>query len=493
MSDVRRAWDAAVDAGDVRAMRALLSPDAMGDTGAHVACVRSLRTTGKTDVDRSSLVHAPMASVVSAPACTALHVAMRKGYTDAIALLLQAGADPNVLDINASTPLYMGAANPRRYAELQLLLEYSANVHLLQNGETVLHRATKAGHATLVELFLQFGSCPNMLNKAWETPLHVAARKQEHGIVALLLQYGANANVFDNTGTPLLLQAIANGNDVLARLLLDGGADCNLRDARGHTSMHAAVASSQHLLVRKMLQHHDGDVNLRDKRSIGVSSLELALQRHDTAMVHILLASDTVSTETRLRSLRVAIELHSVVLARLVIANHARLCNEAGHTALHVAALCGGDVAMATMLREMGVPLNTPDKMGCTPLAYVAQRRHVSLFKHLAATGAVIVTWPLVAQDKYRTSLWPWLLECSRHSLASLLDAVAPLLATTALVRVLAVLLDNAFTSAGLAVVELCLHSALSRRREIVDAMYTWAVAQRRGYLVKCFADLRTF
>ncbi|KDO26694.1 hypothetical protein SPRG_20494 [Saprolegnia parasitica CBS 223.65] len=467
-------------------MQALLSSTAMADTGAHMTCVRSLRATDKTDIDRSSLVHAPVATEAPSTTSPALHIAMRKGYTDAIALLLLAGADPNVLDTNGWTPLYMGAANPRRYAALKLLLEFSANVHLLQNGETVLHRATKAGHATLVELFLQFGSCPNMLDKAWETPLHIAARKQEHGVVSLLLQYGANANVFDSSGTPLLLQAIATGNDVLARLLLDGGTS--------ETPMHAAVASSQHLLVRKMLQQHGGNANLRNnKGSIGFSSLELALQRHDIAMVHVLLATDTISIETRLRSLRMAIELHSVVLARLVLANHARLCTKAGHTALHMAALCGGDVAMTTMLREMGTPLNAPDKMGCTPLAYVAQRRHVALFKHLATTGAVILSWTSIAHDTYCNTLWPWLLECSRHSLTGLLDAVAPLLENTPLIPILAVLLDNAFISASLAVVELCLHAPLSRRREIVDVLYTWAIEQRHGYLVKCFADLRTF
>ncbi|OQR84485.1 hypothetical protein ACHHYP_13330 [Achlya hypogyna] len=501
------AWEAAVAEGDTATMRTLLYDDdseapAYGYTqvleaksGATVDRLRRLRTmTRIVKGHRSGLL-----DEILVDGGAALHSAVRKGHTDAVALLLHAGADPNCLDGNLWSPVYAAAANPRRWAVLTLLLQFGADLHCLQNGETPLHRATKAGHASLVELFLRFGSSPNMLDKE---SLWFGLADATNYVAALLLQYGANTNVFNSRGATLLQVAITSGDDAMARLLLRSGADCNLRDAKGQTSLHVAVACGQHGLVQYMLASHQANPNLLDKISMGHSSLQVAIYRDDTRMVELLLGHGGLSQQTRLAGLRTAMELHAVAVARLIVANHQRLRNKAGQTAMHFASVYCSDGAMVDMLLDMGVAINAQDDMGFTPLMYTGQRSQPELFRLLMTKGAVMLSWPIVAADqsKYHTAVWPWLLECPAAAIADLATQLRPLLQVQSPVSttgtndayatdVLVLLTYNAFPCGILALVDACLRRRQCRLQasEIICA---WALGQQHCYLAKCFWDL---
>ncbi|WP_256803053.1 ankyrin repeat domain-containing protein [Rodentibacter pneumotropicus] len=70
---------------------------------------------------------------------TPLHYAMRGKNVDAAIALLNAGADPNIPNIDNVTPLSLIGYLPNRLDILELMLEKGANVnHLINEGETIL-------------------------------------------------------------------------------------------------------------------------------------------------------------------------------------------------------------------------------------------------------------------------------------------------------------------------------------------------------------------
>ncbi|XP_053684663.1 ankyrin repeat domain-containing protein 54-like [Sabethes cyaneus] len=58
---------------------------------------------------------------------SALHIACSRGFTDAVRLLLENGANPNIRDLNRNTPLHLAACT-ENIAIIDLLLKYGTDV-----------------------------------------------------------------------------------------------------------------------------------------------------------------------------------------------------------------------------------------------------------------------------------------------------------------------------------------------------------------------------
>lgn len=94
---------------------------------------------------------------------TPLHIAAREGHDESIRVLLQAGADVNVLAVETNnyesaygwTPLHLAVMNGKA-STVKLLLEKGANVNAADKGGklTPLHYAAWAGDAELVKILL---------------------------------------------------------------------------------------------------------------------------------------------------------------------------------------------------------------------------------------------------------------------------------------------------------------------------------------------------
>ncbi|HTX92991.1 MAG TPA: ankyrin repeat domain-containing protein [Anaerolineales bacterium] len=77
---------------------------------------------------------------------TPLHSAVSGGYIDIAYRLLEAGADPNVQQVDGLTPLHYAAQNGQ-VDMIRILLEYGANLPVQdKNGKTALDLATEKGH-----------------------------------------------------------------------------------------------------------------------------------------------------------------------------------------------------------------------------------------------------------------------------------------------------------------------------------------------------------
>ncbi|KAK6096423.1 hypothetical protein MT418_003258 [Batrachochytrium dendrobatidis] len=135
-------------------------------------------------------INAPL----TATGISALHVAVSKGFTEAVKLLLGTpGIIVDITDHQKETPLFKGSYRGMQDA-VKLLIDAGANV-LYQDsqGWTSVHNAASQGHKEIMQLLI--ASCPSCVNAQSSTgftPLMSAAAHGHELIVEMLLDYQAD-------------------------------------------------------------------------------------------------------------------------------------------------------------------------------------------------------------------------------------------------------------------------------------------------------------
>lgn len=123
---------------------------------------------------------------------TALHVAARSGADGAARALLEAGARPDLLDGNDSTPL-LWAIQLHHPDVAETLLTAGADVFAADaNGRTALHLAAERGEAALLKRILEAGAEVDRPDAHGWTALFFAAASGNVGAVQVLLDAGAD-------------------------------------------------------------------------------------------------------------------------------------------------------------------------------------------------------------------------------------------------------------------------------------------------------------
>lgn len=231
-------------------------------------------------------------NVRNAEAFTPLHVAAF-GNTDPvlIRLLLQAGADPNAGNVYGVTPLHTAVVSNQNPVATALLLDAGAD----PNAHSVIMRtpldisiASNTNPAIIV-LLLDAGADPDAPGVFSATPLHVAASDNTNPeTISLLLDAGAELDARTEYGaTPLHNAASRNTNpDVIARLL-DAGADPNARGILDLTPLHAAASDNTNPDIAALLLGSGADPNARDGE--GNSPLHFAARSNRNPDVMTLL------------------------------------------------------------------------------------------------------------------------------------------------------------------------------------------------------------
>jgi ankyrin repeat protein len=123
---------------------------------------------------------------------TALHLAAFSGSADAVRLLLDRGADPNLRARTRfrNTPL-QAALLPGQYETAKLLLERGADPNVRQaKGFTPLQEAALLGRRDLVDLLLAHGAEPNSRADDGRTAVTEALRGRHADLAAYLKSKG---------------------------------------------------------------------------------------------------------------------------------------------------------------------------------------------------------------------------------------------------------------------------------------------------------------
>lgn len=162
---------------------------------------------------------------------TVLHAAAAAGEAEAVAVLVDMGADTSAADARGRTP--MDVARDKGYQEV---------VEVLERWELVM-TAARRGDLQSLESLLSKRAGVRGRDQYGLTALHLAAVKGHCDAIALLAGSGCmDVESEDVEGHRPLHLAVEGGHAEAVELLLDMGADVNARTRRGATPLQMAEA-----------------------------------------------------------------------------------------------------------------------------------------------------------------------------------------------------------------------------------------------------------
>lgn len=191
--------------------------------------------------------------------------AAARGSAAIVALLLAHGAPLNALEErhlhSEGGSALIAAAHGGHLEALSLLLEAGADTELLtDHGETALSRAAAEGHLAVAELLLDAGAAPNRpVGFDGKTALMVAAEWRREELVSLLLARGADPTILSSDGRTAVHFAAGlgygQGNAVsIVTKLLEAGCPANLRGEGAETALFPAARFESADVVRSLLE-----------------------------------------------------------------------------------------------------------------------------------------------------------------------------------------------------------------------------------------------
>lgn len=305
---------------------------------------------------------ARMMEHVDSEGWTALRSAAWGGHSQAVRLLLEAGADVDGCDGEGRTAVRAAAWGGHEETVLTLL-DYGARVDKADSkGRTPLIAAAYMGHHEAVEILLDHNADVNLADGDGRTALSVAALcaptaagvKSYGEVVCLLLERGADPGHRDHDGmTPVLLAAY-EGHEDIVELLLEAGADVD--ETAGPNGSSPSAAAVTPLLAAAAMGH----------------------MKTVSRLLFWGAAVDAIDCEGRtalcLAAARGSAEVVRALLDRGLDENHK---DDLGWTPLHAAA-CEGHRAVCAALTERGsmARVGEMDIEGRTPLILASQEGH---------------------------------------------------------------------------------------------------------------------
>jgi uncharacterized protein len=391
--------------------------DDLGTTPLHLACTNR----------SAAMVERLLAAGADARAAlqngeTVLMTCARAGGAGAVKALIGRGADVNAKEHAHQQTALMWAAAERHPDVVRLLIDAHADIRarsaiypqtvvgeqtqragreelnytVLRGGATPLLFTARVGDLDSARLLLDAGANPNDAQPDDVSALVLSAHSGHGRVAALLLAYGADPNALDS-GYTALHAAILRSDLNLVRVLLEYGADPNLRITKG-TPMRrdttdwnlpaTLIGSTPYLLAARFLEP-----DIMRRLAGGGADLRLTMPNGADA---VMLAAGMGSSRTASRRGIERIDFGKVepesraaetVAAAVELGGDLTAANQAGDTALHVAAALGYD-SVVQRLVERGAGVNVKNRRGVTPLAAATFGSLVGRGRAAAPAGA---------------------------------------------------------------------------------------------------------
>lgn len=209
--------------------------------------------------------------------------AERKGHQEIVDILARVSGNGNV-NVRWPPESLSAAIEVRDVARLNEILqrEESDRERLLArndgSGLTPLARAAQSGHVPLVRALLDAGA--DVAVGGAKTPLYAAAEARHARVVEALLEAGADVNAAsgDRARTPVMAAAAA-GHPALARLLIERGADPKIVDSDGKDALWHAASAGQEQTFALLLPH----IKVADRKPATVELAAYVEQRRKMA------------------------------------------------------------------------------------------------------------------------------------------------------------------------------------------------------------------
>lgn len=367
----------AAKAGDVTRLRRILQEDpeaiesrveAGRPTPLHIAA-----GYGREDAVAFLLEQGADVEAQTAQSHTPLHYGVSSGQSGVVELLLEAGAPRSVRDYQERTALELAREEPALQHLLPLFPEYADTAEEASEDVDLprLHQLAREAALERVQGWVE--AEPEDLERTdvhGRTPLHLAVMHGRTEIASYLLEEGANPHSMDEDWRTPLHEAVAGGYKEIVDRLLAERAPVNARDSQGRAAMHVAAENGSVPLLRKLAQAA-GAYEARD--SDYLRPLHLAVRNGHREAVEYLLslgASIDVRDIHGRSPLYWAVYKGHASIGRLLLEREPVIEGDNNNTTpLHIAAAYNF-TNIAELLLEHGADVYAENRGGRTPLDY---------------------------------------------------------------------------------------------------------------------------
>ncbi|MDR0602342.1 MAG: ankyrin repeat domain-containing protein, partial [Treponema sp.] len=339
---------------------------------------------------------------------TILHLAARRGNTEAVRTILEEGSPLDIRDNNGKNPLDLALERPGSfshmecaellilqgaYSDLPLFAFFAPAVRVINynvrgaDGSAPLHAAAREGYTGFISFLIAKKADVNIKNASGTTPLHEAARSGNILAMNLLLDEGADVNAQDAKGNTVLHVAIPEAvHREAISLFLSRGANPNIRDVHGESPLHIAVTLNRGPDIIQTLLGGGSDTSIRNID--GKTALYLAIEESRAAGVTPLLSygSDIFAADNEgITPYEKALRDRSPLLDALITEDTVQKSDSAGNTLLHITIRNHGDAKTAGLILDRKAMVNVRNKEGDTGL-------HIAVRQNEEETGSLLLS-----------------------------------------------------------------------------------------------------
>uniref|UniRef100_A0A4W6FSJ4 Tetratricopeptide repeat, ankyrin repeat and coiled-coil containing 1b n=1 Tax=Lates calcarifer TaxID=8187 RepID=A0A4W6FSJ4_LATCA len=229
------------------------------------------------------------------------------GHQEIASLLLEFGANVDVVSENGMSPLCFAAA-AGHLGLVMLLCKRGKVDHVDKSGQCALVHAALRGHPEIIQYLLELEwsaegqqqDCA-LKNKALQqaliaaSTLTAAAGRGKMEVCSFLLEQGAVVQQVNRRGVSPLFCAVRQGHWQVRDLLLEHGADINISDKQGRTLLMVAACEG-HLSTVEFLLSKGASLTSMDKE--GLTPLSWACLKGQKNVVHFLVEKGAVIDHT---------------------------------------------------------------------------------------------------------------------------------------------------------------------------------------------------
>jgi ankyrin repeat protein len=286
----------------------------------HEACARddtetlALLRDARVDLDQPD-----------AEGSTPLHTAVSAGAGRAVEMLLEGGADQQLLDADGYPPLSL-ALRRDDTAIARLFLEHRGSplVPLGKDRQPAPFEAVATGSSALLGLLLAYDLDANAADQQGVSLLAHAIKRADYKMIEMLLRHGANASAAISPGISYLAYAARNGDIKLAELLLDHGADVDAAGADGISPLATAIDEGKSGVARLLLER---GARVPPARPDAPGLLHRAAEQDDIDIARLLLehgADIETPFPDGTRLIEYAVDTDKLALFRLLLEHGAK-------------------------------------------------------------------------------------------------------------------------------------------------------------------------
>lgn len=325
---------------------------------------------------------------------TALMLAIEQRRYEITKLLLQKGADPNVLDRARRAAIHLAVSNSD-HETVELLLDHGANANVsFRDGGSILKKALEKDNLRIARMLLRAGAQGGLLDgKA----VRDAAGSGRSNLIHLLVQAGVELNIPDKKGDSAIVYAVKNRRAGAVKALLDGGVDPDTVDHYGRSVLGQAInciACVEHLLSAGANINYPGQSVAKYADLAANPPLIWAILSGLTGTVERLLSAgadiDMPDNREGRPPIVHAARAHGMADMIRLLVEHGADPNskDAGQWPALVQAVAFSDTATVTALIDAGANVNTANWHGWTPLMAAAANGDIAMAKLLLSNGA---------------------------------------------------------------------------------------------------------